>query len=220
MSPAPVESRRVLKQLPYHLDLLDVPDLDDKYPHVRPPIHWGMVVAAVDKAWSESVQVPGVDWEFRLCIPGDVKLPTNDTPTGRLAWRGVPRHCAFAVALVKEATPSRARDAGRPAVRALLAILRRHYPPIILSDTIWEGVVTIRSGKVGLGSAEVRIEAQAPKAASQLSEIGLGLTAMKILAVPHHVTRALEWIQLARASPVRVDTFAHLWFALIALVRF
>src|SRR3989442_7254925 len=43
---------------------------------------------------------------------------------------------------------------------------------------------------------------------------------MKILAVPHHVTRALEWMQLARASPVRVDTFAHLWFALIALVRF
>src|SRR3990172_3989486 len=109
------ENRRVWPELPLHLDLLDG-DLDDKYPGVPRPIHWGMVVGAVDKAWSESVQLPGVDWALRLCIPGDIKLPTNDTPTGRLSWRGVARHCAFAVALVQETTPNRARDAGRPAV--------------------------------------------------------------------------------------------------------
>ncbi len=215
----PIGNRLTLRELPFHLDLLDS-DLDDKYPGLPTPIHWGMLVGVVDKAWSESVQVPGFDWELRLCVPGDVKLPTNDTPTGRLSWRGVARYCAFAVVLVKEQTPNRARDTGRPAVRALLAMLRHHYPPIMLSDTIWEGVVTLQKGKTGLGAVGLHIEAREPKQASQLSEIGLDLTAMKILAVPHHVTRALEWMQLARASPVRVDAFAHLWFALIALVRF
>src|SRR5206468_10044620 len=94
-------------------------------------------------------------------------------------------------------------------------------PSIILSDTIWEGIVTVPNrNKIGLGSAEARVQARTPRAASDLSSIGLELAPMKILAIPRHVTRALEWMQLARASPVRVDTLAHLWFALIALVRF
>ena len=216
----PVESRLLFRQFPFHLDLLDA-DLDEKYPQVSAPIHWGMVVGAVDKAWVETVEIPGVDWGLRLCVPGALKFPSNETPTGRLSWRGVPRYCALAVALVRETTPNRARDIGRPAVRALLTMLRKHYPSIILSDTIWEGIITVpRRNKIGVGTAEFRMEAREPKPASQLSKIGLDLAPMKILAVPRHVTRALEWMQLARASPVRVDIFAHLWFALIALVRF
>jgi len=96
-------------------------------------------------------------------------------------------------------------------------MLRRHFPPIILSETIWEGVVTLRGRKIGLSLAEFEMKAKQPKPASDLSKIGMDLVATRILAVPHHVTRALEWMQLARASPVRVDIFAHLWFALVAL---
>ena len=133
--------RRVLPELPFHLDALDA-DLDNKYRDIRTPIQWGMVVGAVNGPWSESVQVPGVDWVLRLAIPGDLKLPT--LRTGRLSWRGVRQHCGIAVALIGANTPNEARDAGRPAVRALLAILRRSYRQLILSNTIWEGPVTCR----------------------------------------------------------------------------
>lgn len=215
---------RIPGGVPFELDLLDQDDLEARYPGFcdGKPIAWGLVVGAVSATWKESVRVGGLDWTAEFYPPGEFRAPlTSRSPTGRMRWRRVQSHCLHVAVNTGEKGLNEARDIGRPAVRSLLAILRREVPVVLPGNVIWEGGFTRpRKGRVKMTSIAVRLESGAGVSSTRLHRMGLRLAKISALTMPPQLRQALEWLSLARSASVRAEKFIHLWLAVLTLASY
>lgn len=207
--------------MPLEYDILD----NDLEPHFKElegrPLYWGLCVGAVANAWTEEGRLIGIDWSIDLHTPKDLRVPlAGRSPTGRMRWKRVPRHCALIAVTTGKDSVNPARDVGRPAVRALLAIARREIPLLLPSDIIWEGFLTRGPNKIGMSLAEVQAEAARPATPERINTVGLSLARLRIGGLPSHVIRSLQWLALARASQVRADRFIHMWLGVLSLASY
>ena len=212
-----------LSGVPFHHDLLDA-DLDGRLPDFAQgqPVYWGLVVAAVPGGWEEPVRLRGVDWEIHLYPPRQFKVPGLRRPkSGRTTWRTVPQHCALLIVQTKTATINEARDIGRPAVRNLLALARREIPLLLPSEALWEGgMAQTPRGRLRMTMSRMEMRTKGVVEPTRLHRPGLKMAPVAVLAMPHQVGRALQWLALARAARVRAEKFVHLWLAVRAITDY
>jgi len=206
--------------LPLDHDLLDG-DLDSHFPGFSEgtPLLWGIAVSAVSGSWDEEVNIPGLDWQVRLCPPGKLHIPrTVRKPSPRMSWHTVKSHCALLGVATGKTTVNEARDIGRLGVRRLGALLRREIATLQLADVLWEGaLVRSKAGKLRFLAAKAEMEAVRPKTPDELHKLGLKLAPIAVTRLPGHVGKSLEWLALARSARVKIEKFTHLWLAVIAL---
>lgn len=212
-----------LKGLPFHIDLLDA-DLDERIPKFAEgqPIHWGLAVAAVPGGWQEPARLHGVDWEIRLYPPRQFKVPGRQRAgSERTGWRTSPQHCALLVVQTTSVTINGARDIGRAAVRSLLALARREIPLLLPSEVLWEGgIAQTPRGRLRMTASRMEMQTKDVVEATRLYRSGLRLAPISMLAMPHQVSRALQWLSLARSARVRPEKFIHLWLAVRAITDY
>jgi hypothetical protein len=212
-----------LKRVPFHIDLLDA-DLDERIPNFAEgqPIHWGLAVAAIPGGWQQPARLRGVDWEIRLYPPGQFKVPgRRRAGSERTGWRTVPQHCALLMVHTKGVTINAARDDGRPAVQSLLALARREIPLLLPSEVLWEGgIAQTRRGRLRMTMSRMEMRTKDIPDPTRLHRSGLRLAPVSVLAMPHQVSRALQWLALARSARVRPEKFIHLWLAVRAIADY
>lgn len=214
---------RISGGVPFELDLLEQ-DLEPKYPGFADgrPIAWGLAVAAVPGTWTELVRIAGLDWTAEFYPPKEFKVPLGRrTPSGRMSWRRIPSPCVLVTVRTDRRDMNGARDAGRPAVRSLLALLRREVPVLLPSQVVWEGaLVQLRRGRLRMTTAAMELESAEPIAGARLHRMGLKLARVSLLSMPAQLRQALEWLSLARSASVRAEKFMHLWLAILTLASY
>jgi hypothetical protein len=210
--------------VPFELDLLDQ-DLEVHFGDLGGgrPLSWGLAVGAVPNSWISSVSLQGVDWSIRLHLPGELKIPRAcRSSSGRTSWTTIRQHCALLAVHTRERSINAARDVGRPAVRALLALVRRELPVLLPSHLLWEGVLILKrtEGRIGMTTAQSELESATPAKPERLHRIGLELAPISLSSMPSPLVRALGWLASARSARVRTEKFMHLWLAVLALASY
>ncbi|MDP2673568.1 MAG: hypothetical protein Q8Q00_01515 [Dehalococcoidia bacterium] len=209
--------------MPFELDVLEA-DLESKFPGFAAglPVNWGLAVGAVPGSWDKVAQIAGMDWSAGFYPPKEFRVPLpRRSPSGRVVWRRVPTHCVVLSVTTGETDTNAARDRGRPAVRALLALMRREVPTIVPSDALWEGaVVWPGKGRVRMTGAALAVESATPASPSRLHKMGLKLAKVSVASFPPQLQQALQWLNLARSASVRPEKFIHLWLAVLTLASY
>lgn len=204
---------------PFEYDLLSQ-DLDSHYPKFtrKGTIHWGIIVGALPGSWDTDNTIRGIDWVARFAPPGTVKILHPRGERMRISWRLVKQHCVLIAIDTGSTSMNEARDIGRPATRAMLALLRREVPVLLPDQLLWEGaLVFATSGKLKTMATGLEIEVKDSITPERLHRLGLRMTKISAAGIPKHVSRALGWLTLARAARARSEMFIHLWLAILTL---
>jgi hypothetical protein len=207
--------RHTSRGLPLERDLLDG-ELDTNWSGFTTgqKIFGGMAIPAAEGSWNESRRVPGKDWELLFYPPRGLKTPFPNRDSGRVSWRTIKPNCVLALVRTGLTSVNEARDVGRPAVRALLALVQREYPMILLNDPSWEGPLIPTPRGFKMATVRFGFETTEPISGTRISKAGLALAKVSIQDLPPPVSRALLWLSLARSANVRQEKFVHLWMAI------
>ena len=208
--------------MPFDSDSLFKDNLEDHFPDFGQgrPLMCGLAVGAVADSWNEEPVIQGRDWDVKFYPPKQLKIPHPSEKRIRASMRGVPRHCFLLRVHTSEDDMNDAREVGRPAVRSLLALLRREVPVLLPADIIWEcALVTTPRGYARMSTYIRRHEAK-PVDATRMHIVGLKLANIPVLGMPRQLNLALEWLSLARSATVRSERFMHLWLAVLTLASF
>lgn len=214
---------RAFGGVPFELDNLEG-DLNPKYPGFADGkrISWGLAIEAVSGTWSKHSSVFGVDWTADFFPPKEFRIPLlKRSPSGRMRWQKVPSHCLLVTVHTGKDDINEARDVGRPAVRSLMAVLRREVPLLLPAQVVWEGgMVRPRKRQLRMTTVLSQMESAKGIGESRLQKMGLKLAKISTRSMPPQLRQALEWLNLARSASVRPEKFIHLWLAVLTLASF
>ena len=215
--------RRISGGIPFEPEELSDKDLARHFPDFSQGrrILWGLALGALANSWNEKAIIRGQDWQAEFYPPKQLKLPHPSEKRVRVSWKTVPRHCCLISVRTAKSDMNEARDVGRPAVRSVLALIRREIPVFLPAEILWEGaIVAVRSDRIRMSTAPQHLEVGQPASASRLYRVGLNLAQVSVVNMPPQLSRALEWLILARAASVKAEKFMHLWLAILTLASY
>lgn len=213
---------RISGAMPFDIDGLVQDDLEAHFPDFGQgrPLAWALAVGAIAGSWDEEIVIQGRDWDVKFYPPKLLKIPYPSEKRIRASMRGVPRHCCVLRVHTEKVDMNDARQVGRPAIRSLLALLRREIGVIVPADILWEGaMVTTPRGYARMSTAVRRLEAKLVDA-TRMHSVGLKLANISAIGMPRQLHLALEWLSLARSATVRSEKFMHLWLAVLTLASY
>jgi hypothetical protein len=211
----------VVQGVPFEKDLLDF-DLDARFGDFfeGKPVGWGLAVAAVENSWEHEAHVRGQDWEMVMFPPGKLKVPDPDRLRLRMRWHTIRQECGLFVVRTGKSSVNEARDVGRTCTRALLGLVRREFPLFLPGEILWEGPLASTSRGLKMASALTDIESRKPMPPNEITRRGLRLAEVSVLRLPSPISRALQWLALARGANVKAERFTHLWLAVRAIADY
>ena len=215
--------RRISGGMPFQPDELSDRDLARHFPDFSQgrPLWWGLALGALSNSWNEKANIQGQDWRAEFYPPKQLKLPYPSEKRVRASSKTVPRHCCLISVRTEKSDMNEAGDVGRPAVRSLLALIRRETPVLLPAEILWEGaILPVPTDRIRMSIALQRLEARQPVSASRLYRVGLNLAQVSVVNMPPQLSRALEWLTLARSATVRAEKFMHLWLAILTLASY
>lgn len=197
-------------------DPWDRPELDDAFKGFGDgtPMNWLAAIRLAAPGPPSPSSVPGVDWTITL-LDEAFTAPGFDIDKKPLDTTIKPPVAIISIA-TGESDVSRARDVGRPRLRAVVGYV--HMTSVLFSgaELAWEGPGYRRADSLVLGSGNTRVFARISD--SGLDGIRATLTGLELAKLPPRHLMALEWLGEAWKADVAAVKFVHLWFAVVAAI--
>lgn len=215
--------RRISGGMPFMPEDLSDKDLARHYPDFSQnrPLWWGQTIGAMPNSWDKRVLIHGKDWRAEFFPPKRLKLPHASGKRVRGSMRAVPGHCCLISVRTEKSDMNEAQDVGSSAVRNLLTLLRREIPVLLPDEILWEGaIVVLPRDRIRMSIASQQFESRQPASETRLFRVGLNLAQVSVVSMPPQLSRALEWLVLARSARVGAEKFMHLWLAVLTLASY
>ena len=200
------------------MDPLDRPDLDEVLAEFATgePIVWIAALSLAPPGPVSSSEIDGFDWRLTILTETPLRLPTI-LANGTGDWIVVEPPLAALSVATGQTSPTKARDVGRPRLRALIGRLHLGIPLLIGGAVEWEGpAIQLADGRQRFGSSRGGTTLTLSDAA--IDEIRRSTLGFRLATLRQHQQLALEWLTESwriEEIPLRLAT---LWFAVVAIV--